>query len=42
MLGQAVISQAGPSMLASDDGNDSTDSQVVLVVANVQVDALVL
>ena len=40
--GQAMVGQAGPGMLASGDGNDSTDSQVVLGVANVHVNAAVL
>ena len=42
MSGQAMVGQAGPGTLASGDGNDSIDSQVVLVVANVHVDAVVL
>ena len=33
---------AGPGTLALGDGNDSTDSQKVLGVANVHVDAVVL
>ena len=37
-----MVGQAGPGTLASGDGNDSTDSQVVLGVANVHVDAVVL
>ena len=40
MSGQAIVGQAVPGMLASGDGNDSTDSQVVLGVANVHVDAV--
>ena len=39
MSGQAMVGQAGPGTLASGDG---TDSQVVLVVANVHVDAVLL
>ena len=37
-----MVSQAGPGTLASGGGNDNTDSQVVLGVANVHVDAVVL
>ena len=40
--GQAMVAQAGPGTLGSSDGNGSTDSQVVLGVTNVHVDALVL
>ena len=39
MSGQSMV---GPGTLASGDGNDSTDSQVVLGVAKVHVDAVVL
>ena len=39
---QTMVVQAVPSTLASGDGNDSTDSQVVLGVANVHVDAVLL
>ena len=42
MSGQGMVSQAGPGTLASGDGNGRTDSQVVLGVANVHVDAVVL
>ena len=42
MSGQAMVGQAGPGTLASGDGNDSTDSQVVLAVANVHVDGVLL
>ena len=42
MSGQAMIGQAVPGTLASGDGNDSTDSQVVFGVTNVHVDAVVL
>ena len=42
MSGQAMVGQAVPGSLASGDGNDRTDSQVVLGVANVQVDAVLL
>ena len=37
-----MAGQAGPGTLASGDGNDSTDCQIVLGVANVHVDAVVL
>ena len=37
MSGQAMIGQAVPGMLASGNGNDSTDSQVVLGDALVYV-----
>ena len=37
MSGQAMVGQAGKSMLASGDGNDSTDSW-----SHVDVDAVVL
>ena len=40
--GQAMVGQADPGALASGYANDSTDSQVVLGVANVHVDAVVL
>ena len=42
MSGQAMVGQAIPGMLASGDGHDGTDSQVVFGVANVHVDAVVL
>ena len=42
MSDQAMVGQAGPGMLALGDGNDSTDSQVVVGVANVHVDAVLL
>ena len=42
MSGQVMVSQAVPGTLASGGGNDNTDSQVVLGVANVHVDAVVL
>ena len=42
MSGQAMVGQAGPGTLASGDGIDITDSQVVLGVANVHVDAVLL
>jgi hypothetical protein len=42
MSGQVMVSQAGPGTLASGGGNDNTNSQVVLGVANVHVDAVVL
>ena len=42
MSGQAMVSQASPDTLVSGDGNDSTDSLVVLRVTNVHVDAVVL
>ena len=42
ILGQAMVVQAGPGTQASGDGNDSTDSEVVLGVANVHADAAVL
>ena len=34
--------QADPGTLASDNGSDNTDSQVVLGVANVHEDAVLL
>ena len=37
-----MVGQAGPGTLASGDGNDNTDSQVVLGVVNVHVDAVLL
>ena len=40
--GQAMVGQAAPGTLASSDGNDSTDSQVVLGVADVHVDVVLL
>ena len=42
LLYRHVRSMAGPGTLASGDGNDSTDSQEVLGVANVHVDVVVL
>ena len=42
MSGKAMVGQAGPGTLASGDGNDSADSQVVLGVANIHVDAVLL
>ena len=42
MSGQVMVSQAAPGTLASGNGNDNTDSQVVLGVANVHVDAVLL
>ena len=42
MSGQAIAGQAVPGTLASGNGNDNTDSQVVLGVANVRVDAIPL
>ena len=42
MSDQAMVGQAGQGMLALGDGNDSTDSQVVIGVANVHVDAVLL
>ena len=39
---QTIIGQAGLKSLATGDGNDSTDSQVALGVANVYVDEVVL
>ena len=42
MSGQAMVGQAVPGTLASGNGNDDTDSQVVLGVANVHVDAVLL
>ena len=40
--GQVMVGQAAPGTLASGSGNDYTDSQVVLGVANVHVDAVLL
>ena len=40
--GQVMVGQAAPGTLASGNGNDNTDSQVVLGVANVHVDAVLL
>ena len=37
-----ISGQAGSGTLASGDGNDSSDSQVVLGVANVHVDVVLL
>ena len=37
-----MVGQAAPGTLASDIGNDNTDSQVVLGVASVHVDAVLL
>ena len=42
MSGQAMVGQATPGTLALGYGYDNTDSQVVLGVANVHVDALLL
>ena len=42
MSGQVMVSQAAPGTLASDNGSDNTDSQVVLGVANVHEDAVLL
>ena len=42
LSGQAMVGQAVPGTLASGNGNDNTDSQVVLGVANVHVDAVLL
>ena len=42
MSRQAMVRQAVPGTLASGNGDDSTDSQVVLGVANVYVDAVLL
>ena len=42
MLGQTMVGQAVPGTLASGNGNDNTDSQVVLGVANVHVDSVLL
>ena len=42
MSGQVMVGQAAPGTLASGNGNDNTDSQVVLGVANVHVDAVLL
>ena len=41
MSGHAMVGQASPDVL-SGDGNDSTDSRVVIGVANVHVDAVLL
>ena len=37
-----MVGQAAPGTLASDNGSDNTDSQVVLGVANVHEDAVLL
>ena len=42
MSGQVMVDQAAPGTLASGNGNDNTDSQVDLGVANVHVDAVLL
>ena len=42
MPGQAMVGEPGPGTLASGDGIDSTDSQVVLGVVHVHVDVVVL
>ena len=42
MSGQVLVGQAAPGTLASGNGDDNTDSQVVLGVVNVQVDAVLL
>ena len=42
MSDQAMVGQAGQGMLAFGDSNDSTDSQAVVGVANVHVDAVLL
>ena len=42
MSGQDMLGQAGPDTLASGDGNDSTDSQVVPGVSNVRVHVVVV
>ena len=42
MSGQAMVGQAGLDMIASGNGNDSTDFQVALEVAIVNVDAVAL
>ena len=42
MSNQAMVGQASPGILALDDGNDRTDSQVVFGVAIVHVHAVVL
>ena len=40
--GQVMVCQAAPRTLALGNGNDNTDSRVVLGVANVHVDAVLL
>ena len=42
MSGQVMVGQAVPGTLASGNGNDNTVSQVVLGVANVNVDVVLL
>ena len=42
MSGQAMVGQAGPGAISSGDGYDNTDSQMIIVVADVRVDAVVL
>ena len=42
MSGQVMVGQADPGTLASGNGSDNTDSQVVLGVANVHEDAVLL
>ena len=42
MSSQATVGQAFPGTLASGDGNDSTDSQVVLGVLNIRMDVVVM
>ena len=42
MSGQVMVGQAAPGTLASGNGSDNTDSQVVLGVANVHEDAVLL
>ena len=42
MSDQVMVGQAAPGTLASGNGNDNTDSQVVLGVAIVHVDAVLL
>ena len=42
MSGQVMVGHAAPGTLASGNGSDNTDSQVVLGVANVHVDAVLL
>ena len=42
MSGQVMVGQATPGTLASGNGSDNNDSQVVLGVANVHEDAVLL
>ena len=42
MSGQVMVGQADPGTLASGNGSDNNDAQVVLGVANVHEDMVLL